>query len=140
MSTRIRELQYRVKLLVEEQESLWRQEQALKAQIDKMTARQRQLNNSFNRSGLIGKAKQALAQAELERDDEHRPLVVWIGPPQLRGRPYVVDKVTAKRIYVRPKGHSRSCDQFNRDGTSVSRHCKDKIDLKATFGDDYEVS
>lgn len=130
----IQELQARVKLLTDEREALWRQEESLKAKIVTIEVRLAELNDRFNKRGLISRAKIELAKAELERDDEHRPLVVFTGQ-EAPDYPCVVHKVTPKRIYVRRKGRNSSW-QFHRDGRSIHRYGP-AIDLKATFGDDY---
>ena len=60
------------------------------------------------------------------------PAVVWETPPY-SSEDWIVVKVTSKRIVIRRIGRT-CCEQFNRDGTAVSKYSTGVIDIEATFG------
>lgn len=93
----------------------------------------------YTGSGEIPYKRSQIEELERNIEDGKKPRVVW-KEGSLREGNYIIDKVTPKRIAVKQVGHTH-CEQFNRDGTPVSRYgygCNE-IDLKATFGDDYNV-
>lgn len=100
-------------------------------------------------TGTIADKKRELAKVELAIADESKPLVYWskyggrkqeeptalpvsMYASQSIERPYVIDKVTAKRIYIRMKGADRQ-SQYDHTGVSISRYQKDQIDIAKTF-------
>jgi hypothetical protein len=79
-----------------------------------------------------------LAEAKRLEHDEIAIRIQWESgksPYFSPGKYYVLEKVTAKQISIRLSGHSRS-DRYNLDGSSVSRHGHERIDIRKTFGID----
>jgi len=95
----------------------------------------RQLVGFYSSRGLIGQAERRVKTAEREARDAVGRLVVWITPPWRIGKddkPYIVDKVTPKRIYVRRQGNERA-DFYEKDGTTGTRYGDSQIDVAKTF-------
>lgn len=111
----------------------------LKKEKDKLEARLKEIDQRiiqlhgthYSRGGLMDTLKADLDKAELEiKHSTSRP-VVWAERNWCNGD-YVVEKVTAKRIYVCRFGSTRP-DLFNLDGTTVSKGSRDRIDIAKTF-------
>lgn len=88
--------------------------------------------------GAIPHKRDEIEKLRREIEDRKKPVVVWDVPPGWAEGDHIVDKITPKRIVVRRIGHTPS-DQFNRDGTTVSKYSTAVIDVKATLGEDYNV-
>jgi hypothetical protein len=107
-------------------------------ELELLKNRRRQLDGGWNSNGLIGKTRNALARARRHELDSTLRNAVWesIGSKDIDDR-YVIDKVTAKRIFVRLHGSERA-DQYAHDGKPVS-YGNHRIDIAATFGPDGPV-
>lgn len=98
--------------------------------------------------GEIVDLRKKLEKLDLQIEDEQKPLVYWSkysGTEQDTSTPtptyinkpidtpYVVDKVTKKRIFIRRKGVNEGVGQFEYDGTNVGSYKRDQIDIAKTF-------
>jgi hypothetical protein len=82
--------------------------------------------------GNIADTKSNIVQLERIIADSSKPFVVLTDGKTLD---YIVNKVTAKRIFVRGAGWHRPGDAYNHDGTTVGgRYKGTPIDIEATFG------
>lgn len=150
--TALEKMELRRELLLKQVERSEREWKALTKQIEvlqKEADELRKFERGFGRTtetGKIAKQKEELAELELLIADEQKPLVYWsmyggnvckepTSKPSSWGpdsAPYVVDKVTAKRIYIRKKGGDQ-VSQYGHDGKSVSRYQRDQIAIAKTF-------
>lgn len=88
-------------------------------------------------NGKIGDLTTELKAAKLYEDDQKQPKIVWAVKPQWDTDEKIVRKITKKRIYVAKPG-CEYCEWYSVEtGEAVSKHERSKIDLKATFGEDY---
>lgn len=91
----------------------------------------------YSIGGDLPYTRRQIENLERKIEDSKKTRVVWEERSDCKGD-HIIDKVTSKRIAVKRIGGTL-CEQFNRDGTPVSKLIRQKIDLKATFGDDYSV-
>lgn len=108
---------------------------SLKIQVNETEARLHEIHGGFSRTGLLADAKLNLESAERVVRDSTRRLVVWEVSPFIGGwyqspEPYIIDKITPKRIYVRQRGEKQA-DYYDKDGTNGYGNCK--IDIIKTF-------
>lgn len=112
----------------------------LEQQTKEVEARIREIYGGFSRNGLLLQAERSVKIAEREARDRYARLVVWVTAPWDRSddKPYIIDKVTPKRIYVRRRGQERA-DYYEKDGTTGTRYGKEQIDLAKTFPEGLEA-
>lgn len=86
-------------------------------------------------NGLLVEAKKTLVQLQRDKADESARLVVFETLPWGDTKAHVVDKITKKRIYIRPKGKTGTtyCDRE----TGIPAYGW-KMDLAATFPEGVE--
>ena len=86
-------------------------------QVEEADKRIRELVGFYSSRGLIGQAERELKRAEREAKDATARRVIWVTEPWGRtgDKPYVVDKITPKRIYVRRMGNEKSSRGARRD-------------------------
>jgi hypothetical protein len=127
----------KLQALKAEAHTLSQRKRELHDEIDQIEHRIHQLYGGFGGWGEIKQAKEAIKLAELKERDKVARLVVWSVEPAryLHGgndEPFIVDKVTPKRIYVRRRGETNS-EYYNKDGGSGRDYINTKIDIAATF-------
>lgn len=137
----VEEAKAALQLLEHEVVALRQRKNELEAELQTIDNRLRVLQGGFRGTGELSAARLRVKQAEREEADAKGRLVVW-GDSQPYGateaKPYIVDKITPKRIYVRRQGQERA-EFYNRDGTTDSRWCNAKIDLAKTFPEGLEA-
>ena len=98
-------------------------------------SRLRQLDGAWRTAGEIRDARNKLDEAERLAADAGKVVVQWAVAPTRWGKqhnPYVVEKVTAKRITIREAGESQ-VDHFRHDGASGKSYIDWRIDIAKTF-------
>lgn len=106
--------------------------------LQKLVDRQRKLEGGFSSNGEIGRLKFDLEDALRFEKDATAIVIKWVAgksDDSFGGRPYVLEKVTAKQISIRPAGCGL-IDKYRLDGKSVSSWRDQQIDIRATFGID----
>jgi hypothetical protein len=103
----------------------------IEAEKKQIESRLHELTGGWGGRGLILAAKHKLITAEQEAKDATKREVKWVkDKPGFEVAEFIVDKVTAKRIYVRRRGRKDS-EFYNHDGEKHQYGCK--IDVAATF-------
>lgn len=135
--------------LIEQREALRHQAECLKQEYNRLDALVESLDgqlkaaeeardniksNGFRGAdGQLPDVERELAQTEILIADEQKPVVHWVeGTRSSWDRDdYVVDKVTAKQIYARRKGHA-NCIVFQHNGLPIGGYSH-RIDIAKTF-------
>lgn len=130
----VAEAQAALKVLEDEVVALRKRKETLSAELQAVDHRLHQLTGGWSGTGELANARAKVTQAQREEQDAAARLVIWEVEPYSHSntKPYIVVKITPKRIYVRPQGVSRA-QYYNRDGLSESSWEKSKIDVAATF-------
>jgi hypothetical protein len=110
---------------------------ALKDEQQQIEERLYEIHGGFRGYGEMSRARQKVKVEERAARDATLRLVVWKVEPSTHWNdkspePYVVDKVTPKRIYVRRRGEERA-DYYVKDGTTGKSYGASVIDVDKTF-------
>ncbi len=136
-SERITQMEAELAALNERYKQLREQEIDLKSKLDVIVRLRKELRESFlgDATGKIPKLHNKIAEQkalfERQVQDETCRTVYWVN--DTRPSTHIVTRMTAKRIYVRERGH-QSETFYELDGTRRSRYGdQHKIDILRTF-------
>ena len=129
----VNELQYEVRKLRDEAIELESRLRVVRSRLHDIEG------DAFNTGNfLLAKAKAVLDAAKQLQCDANKPSVRWTEVGQWfndKRDDWVVDKITDKTIWVRPRGKSGvRRERFRLDGTSYHSYEKWKLDLSSVEG------
>lgn len=142
----VQEAREKLESLRKERDRLSEEVRTLEFRIKAARSRASELVGGFGGRGEIDAAKAELERAIQSEQDAAKPKVVWLTRDNLMRTTdgdYVVEKVTAKRIYIRKAGEAfrppssavrSNLRQFDREtGEAVEKWLKSRIDVAATL-------
>ena len=134
--TPLEEAQHKLDMLVLEYNALKKEIPRARARVQELETRRRELQADWNiYSGLIPRAREELKDLQLQENDKTARRVKWSIEPSWgfsKAEVYVVDKVTAKRIYTRKAGRPLK-KYFNKESGKGTSKYDGIIDINATF-------
>ena len=138
----IEELTQKLEGVKARQDTLTKRRQLVRERLAQLEAGQRDLITELRAIGddrTHGELKALRIECEdleVHIQDCIKPSVVW--QDGKRDELHIVDRVTAKRIYVRRRG-GWTTDMYTRHGRPIARMYQPRyIDVKATLGADYD--